>query len=272
MRIFRPIFAVGLAASIASFVISEHVVPWSQREFQKTQAAMFGFALANSPSLASNRVFVYQNYNFYVGGASKDQLNTNVYHLSKVLIIENPTDLSSFPRFFTAQTADYDNGLWTLYNVVVHTEDSSGFTAVEMHPQSMTLDLRIPLPDVGADANGMDEQPESYTMAELRQKIDVMSKTGIDTREYLVAYQFKVALPFLCLAFAICAPPLSMTFARTGSFVGVFLTVVMFFVAWNTLILAKAFGIHGYLSPWLAAWLANILFGGLGAFLLRRME
>ncbi|HEY3330109.1 MAG TPA: LptF/LptG family permease [Capsulimonadaceae bacterium] len=271
-RIFLPIFAVGLCASIASFMIGEHVVPWSQRQFQKTQAAMFGYAVSASPSLAANRVFVYQNYNFYIGSAMKDAKETEVFHLKKVLIIENPTDPNKYPRFFTANTADYRSGLWTLYDVVVHTQDEDGFTAVEMRPARMTLDLRIPLPTISENANGLAEQPESYTMAQLRRKIDIMSKTGSETRDLEVAYQFKLALPFLCLAFAICAPVLSMRFARTGSFVGVFLSIVMVFVAWNTLILAKAFGVHGYLPPFLSAWAANILFCGLGLYFLWRAE
>jgi lipopolysaccharide export system permease protein len=263
---------VGICASIASFLVGEHVVPWSQREFQKTQAAMFGYAVAASPNLASNRVFVYENYNFYIGSATKDARQADVFHLQKVLIIENPTDPNNFPRFFTANTAEYKDGLWTLYDVTVHSEDSNGFTTVEMHPARMTLDLRIPLPTIGDDANGLANQPEAFTMAQLQQKIAVMKKTGLESREYEVAYYFKVALPFLCLAFAICAPPLSMKFARTGSFVGIFLSIVMVFVAWNTLILAKALGIHGYLPPFLSAWAANILFCGLGLYFLWRME
>jgi len=271
-RIFLPIFLTALAASVSSFLVSEHVVPWSQREFQKTQAAMFGYALTESPSLASNRVFHYDNYNFFVGDASKDPHVPQVFHLSKVLIIENPVGSNGFPRFFTANRADFKNGLWTLYDVIVHSVDDLGFTSVEMHADHMALDLRAPLPIIGDNANGMGDQPDSYTMAELAKKIDVLKKTGLESREYEVAYYFKLSLPFLCVAFGLCAPPLSMRFSRTGSFVGVLLSIVMVFVAWNTVILAKAFGIHGYLPPIVSAWAANVLFGGLGLYMLWRME
>ena len=136
----------------------------------------------------------------------------------------------------------------------------------------MTLDLRIPIPTVAGDPTGFAGQPEQYTMADLARQIDVLTRTGQDATELEVAYQFKVALPFLCLAFALCAPPLSLRFARTGSFVGVFLSIVMVFVAWNTLLLTKALGLAGKLPPFLAAWTPDMLFAALGFYFLWRSE
>lgn len=271
-RIFLPVFVVGLAASIVSFTIGEHVVPWSQQQFQKTQAAMFGYALTESPSLAANRVFHYDNYTFFVAAAARDPRDAQVFHLQQVLIIENPVGLAPFPRFYTAVSANYKNGLWTLYDVAMHSLDNQGFTSLETHAARMLFDLRAPLPTIGDDANGLGNQPDALTMAQLGDKISVMRKTGLDSREYEVAYYFKLSLPFLCFCFSLCAPPLSMRFSRTGSFVGVLLSIVMVFVAWNTVILAKAFGIHGYIAPVVSAWTADALFAALGLYLLWRME
>ncbi|MDR3707455.1 MAG: LptF/LptG family permease [Capsulimonadaceae bacterium] len=271
-RIFLPIFLVGFAASCISFVIDEHVVPWSQKEFQKTQAAMFGYAVAASPSLVANRVFVYENYAFYVGAASQDPKAPHSFNLRKVLIIENPVSTSSFPRFFTANTANYHNGVWTLYDVGVHSMDNAGFTSVEMRAAQMKLDLRTPLPVINDNANGFGEQPDSLTMKELAAKIRDMSKTGLEDRSYEVAYFFKLSLPFLCLSFGLCAPPLAMMYSRSGSFVGILLAIVMVWLAWNTVILVKALGIHGYIPPVLSAWATDIIFGAIGLYLIWRME
>jgi lipopolysaccharide export system permease protein len=81
-----------------------------------------------------------------------------------------------------------------------------------------------------------------------------------------------MALPFLCFAFALCSPALSFRFAKTGSFMGIFLSIVMVFVAWNTLLLTKALGLSGYLSPFLSAWAPDILFAAVGVVLLWRSE
>ena len=271
-RIFLPIIVTGLCASIASFLVDEYVVPWSQREFQKTQAAMFNYAVTASPSLAANRVFVYDNYAFYIGDARKDPRSERAFQLSRILIIENPVSDGAFPRFFTAASATYRNGLWMLYDVNVHSLDKAGFTSVEMHATQMALDLRTPLPVIADNSNGFGDQPDSYTMAELARKIRVMTRTGLDERAYEVAFYFKLALPFLCFAFALCAPPLAMVSARTGSFAGILLAIVMVWVAWNTVILAKAFGIHGYIPAAASAWFTTIFFAAIGLLLIRRME
>ena len=271
-RIFLPIFMVGLVASVSSFFISERVVPWSQREKAKTESLMFGMALSASPTMASNRVFVYQNYEFYVGDAAQDpKLPKRTLSLQHVTIYQNPRFGTGFPSIITAQRATYRDGVWTLFDTIVHNLDSDGFTSTEARSPVSTLDLRVQLP-MPTDSGGQAPNPDSYTMAELGSRIKVMDQSGLDARELLVAYYFKVSLPFLCFAFALCAPPLSLKFSRTGSFMGVFLSIVMVFVAWNTLLLAKSLGVTGYASPLLAAWSPDIVFAAVGLILLKKAE
>ena len=114
-RVFLPIFCVGLFASLFSFWIGEHVVPRAQVEFQKTQSAMLGYAIASSPVLISNRVFTFQNYSFFVREADKNVPGRpDALSVRGVMIYETASDPSGFPRLITAKTAIYDNGLWVL--------------------------------------------------------------------------------------------------------------------------------------------------------------
>jgi lipopolysaccharide export LptBFGC system permease protein LptF len=134
------------------------------------------------------------------------------------------------------------------------------------------IDMRIALPTIDNNTNGLGDQPDTQTMAQLRDAIEIKQKAGISTRADEVAYYFKTSLPFLCLTFALCAPPLSMSLSKSGAFAGVFLSILMIFVAWNTMILAKALGINGYIPPIAAAWATDIIFAALGLVLLRRIE
>jgi hypothetical protein len=73
----------------------------------------------------------------------------------------------------------------------------------------------------------------------------------------------------MCFVFALCSPPLSLRFARTGAFTGVLLSIVVVFVGWNTLLLMKGVALgRAYLAA-LAALSTPILFTCLGAWLLR---
>ena len=273
-RIFLPIFVVGAVVSATSLWLGDQVVPPAERAFAKTQAAMFGYAMANSPQLVSNRVFTYQNYSFYVRSAQPiDQQHPDILVARGVTIIKNAFGPRDFPVIITAERATYDHGIWSLNNALIHMLDSQGYTTAEVRSASGTLNFRIPMPDIDPDQSvGFAGTSDNYNMADLRRQIALLINTGQNATKLEVDYQFKMALPFLCLAFAICAPPLALRFARAGSFMGIFLSIVMVFVAWNTLLLTKAFGASGHLDPFLAAWAPDILFAGIGIYLLRRAE
>lgn len=269
-----PIFAVGIFVSLLSFWLSNEVVPASEKAYVKLQGEMIGYALAESPSLVSNRIFTYQDYGFFVKQAKPAVgHNSDVLDVQGVTIFQNPNGLMPYPRIITARTAIYDHGLWHLNDVVIHTLDADGFTRLEARAASMTLDIRAPIPMVNADENvGFTGTSENYSMSELAAQIDLLEKTGQNATKLKVDYQFKLALPFLCLAFAICAPPLALRFSRAGTFIGIFLSIVMVFVAWNTLLLTKAFGVSGHIDPFTAAWAPDILFAAIGIYLLVTTE
>jgi lipopolysaccharide export system permease protein len=272
LRIFAPIFIVGLLSSAFSFWLGDSVVPPAERAFQKTQAAMFGYSISASPSLVANRVFTYQGFEFYVRDAVKLPGSPNSLLAHDIMLYENPDTPGGFPKLITAKSATYSQGLWKLHQVIVHTLDEQGFTRLEVFGKNGMLDVRAPLPVISDNSGGLEDQPDSYTRAQLASQIAIMHRTGQDATALEVAYHFKLALPFLCLAFALCAPPLSLRFARAGSFIGIFLSIVMVFVAWNTLLLTKALGLSGHMSPVLAAWSPDILFALLGLYFLWRME
>ncbi len=269
-RLFLPIIVVGLLAGVASFLVGDRVVPPAWREFQKTQGRMFSYALQASPSLAANKVFTFQNYSFHVREIRKDPGgNANRLNLLGLTIFENPAQPDGFPVLITAKSADYDRDVWTLHEADVITFDRNGFVAAEMPSRSVTLNLQIPLASLSQTAA---DTPDELTMAQLGAQMSALARTGQDNTAVAFNYYFKLGLPFLCLAFALCAPPLALRFARAGAYTGIFLSIVMIWVAWNVLLLTKILGIAGKMPPALAAWSPALLFAALGVYFLWRAE
>jgi len=91
-----------------------------------------------------------------------------------------------------------------------------------------------------------------------------------DPEPYLTHRHYRLALPFACLIMVSLAAPLAIQFSRRASAAGIFLAIALscIMLLVNTIILA--FGESGYLPPMLAAWLPNLIFGGIGAYLLHR--
>src|SRR5438270_3705785 len=90
--------------------------------------------------------------------------------------------------------------------------------------------------------------------------------------EFTLDYYLRFSIPLSCLIFAIMAAPLSLRFARGGSFWGILLSIVLGFVYYNTIFFAKIMGTNGVIPPVVAGWSQDILFGLFGVFLIMREE
>jgi len=268
-RLFLPIYVTGLIVSVASFLIADRVVPVSQHEFQQTQAQMVAYAFQATPSVAENKVFVFRDYAFSIQRiAHSPSGDLNKLSLEGVTIYHNST-MGATPELITAATGVYDHDVWKLGKVVVHTIGPDRFTSTEIASDNFTLDLHVPLTGL---AESTFRQPDELTMEQLGQQMRELRATHQENAEVSYDYYSKLSLPFVCLAFALCAPPLAIRFARAGAYAGIFLSMVMVWVGWNTLLLAKGLGVAGKVDPFLAAWAPDVLFLILGAWYLWRVE
>lgn len=269
-RLFAPIILVGLAASVVAFWIGDKVQPRAQHEFQQTQGQMIAYTLQASPSVAANKVFTFQNYAFHIREIRKDpQGGTDKLKLLGVTIYESAIDPGAFPALYTAQSADYSHDLWTLHDFVLHTLAPNGEERFEVSGKTLTLNLKVPLAGIAENAAFT---PDELSMSQLGTQMAALARTDQDYTAVAVNYYTKLSLPFICLAFALCAPPLALRFARQGAYTGIFLSIVLVWVAWNTFLLAKFLGLSGKLPPFAAAWSPDIILTVLGAYFLWRLE
>lgn len=171
----------------------------------------------------------------------------------------------------SADTAQWDpaTGVWTFENAVTchyeagrapYYEVADGPLLIEDWPETP---WQIIKPGLSAEFLGV---PELNAWLDTHKRFPQIA----DPAPYLTHRHYRFALPFTCLITVLLATPLAIHFSRRGSGGGMFLAVVLSFLMMlvNTIILA--FGESGHLAPALAAWLPNLLFGSLGAYLLHR--
>ncbi len=269
-RLFLPIILVGALASAASFLVGDRVVPPAWREFQKTQGQLFAYALQASPTVAENKVFTFQDYAFHIREIRKDPSGrADKLQLFGLVIFQNPIGPNGLATVITAQSADYNHDVWTLYGAHVVTFGRDDFVSAEMVTRTLKLPLSVPLESLSTAGV---TTPDQFSMAELGNQRAALERTGQDTTAAAYNYYRKLGLPLLCFGFALCAPPLALRFARAGAYTGIFLSIVMVFVAWNTLLLTQILGYAGKMPPLLAAWSPALLFTCLGVYFLWEME
>ena len=84
----------------------------------------------------------------------------------------------------------------------------------------------------------------------------------------MVQLQRKIAFPFVTLVMTLLAVPFAVTTGRSGAFYGIGVGLVLALVYWTALSIFGALGAGGWMSPILAAWAPNILFGAAAACML----
>ena len=114
------------------------------------------------------------------------------------------------------------------------------------------------------------ERPDAERMnyQELDRYIAELSASGVDVVPLQVELQRKLSFPFITLILTLIAVPFAVTMGRHGALSGVGIGIVLALSYWVVISVFAAIGSAGIVTPLLAAWAPNVLFGGSAAYLL----
>jgi LPS export ABC transporter permease LptF/LPS export ABC transporter permease LptG len=126
------------------------------------------------------------------------------------------------------------------------------------------------------------ELPSTEAKPEESLPVSLLSTQALETqaqranpvaaRWYRIEFHRRFALPTACLVLALVGIPLGMSSKKSGKSGGFVLTIILVFGYYVISLIGVSFARQGKLSPWLGAWLANLVFLAGGAFLLWQAE
>ncbi len=129
---------------------------------------------------------------------------------------------------------------------------------------------------------GMRDAPEHFkkevrlasqmNFRELRDYIDDLATSGFDVSSLRVDLYRKFSFPLVTLIMAVIAVPFSFTTGRRGAFYGIGLAIVIGIGYWGAFEIFDKLGGLNRLSPIIAAWFPNLIFGSAGFWLLLRVR
>lgn len=264
-RIITPVIFMSLIISGLSFLINEKIVPYANDKKNNLYLEML-----NNPKVMPVRERLFldtkEGRYFYVEKIDKEN---NIY--KEVLVFDNyiNTDKTAskpsfYPRVINAKTAKRKDGKWVLYNGSLKSYDNNGHISYETIFKEMELSFKIDKNNMGfgiKPANAMNMDETSKQLNDLKNK-------GDNTKPIEVQYQLKMSIPLATFFVTLISAPIGIRFAKKGTYFGVAICIAIVFV-WNIIhSYATAFGNEGTLSPIIAAWIQNILFGIIGIFLI----
>jgi len=277
-RLCLPYLGVGFVASIVLFALNELVVPDSSEAADKILNRR---APKTAGSLPPNKV---ANLGFTNSRDGRKWLigvyNMDTAEMTKVHVDWKLSDGSS--RWVIAERVARTNDAWTFYNVNEYKEAPE--TGALPLPSIQTNEMAFPefteTPDEikseikisGANrpSQRMTKLPE-LSIQEILSYLSLHPQPQRDKELYTKLYG-RMAAPWTCLVAILIAIPFGAGGGRRNVFVGVASSIVICLMYYFLQPLCLTFGSAGYLPPWLAAWLPNLVFGIAGLWMTSRVR
>lgn len=258
-RLMLPVLLLGLIVSGITYWASEEVVPEANHKYKNTLRRI---VFTEGIPLIEENVFFYggENRYFYIG-----EVDNDTRQLSRILVYE--LGQGPFPRLITAKRGSYTDNIWVLYDGIVQELDEEGFVSHETRFGQMEI-----VTDQDADVFlGNQRTTTEMNRKELKQHIERFQRSGLRVLSFVVDYHMKLALPMSSFIFSLFAAPLTL-YSRAGRSFGVAVSLVVIFLYYVGMSVARSLGVNGVLPPLVAAWLINGLFALAGVVLLLRAD
>jgi LPS export ABC transporter permease LptF len=269
-----PLLVFAVLASLALFTLQEQVMASSNEKADRLNRQIRGLPVQTAGVL-NRRWIVAENgdiYHYDFFDPSRNEFTRlSMYHLDPrqwqlhTLTYARVVDLARPPIAEEGRPALVWRGLdgWTRELDVVERRGIAQI-AVRYEPfANRTLSLEPP-------TYFKTEMPEAERMTylQLRSYIQTLRTSGFNAVPYMVQLQRKVAFPLVTLVMTLLAVPFAVTTGRRGAMYGIGVGIVLAIVYWLTMSVFAAIGAGGWISPMLAAWAPNTLFGAAAVYML----
>ncbi len=181
-------------------------------------------------------------------------------------VVVNQFEHGRLQRVIEAPTARYLGGEWVFLNGTLRL--FTGATTVVTTFDRLTLALRRTPKEIALPRR----DPSEMTIRELRTYIRLLRRSGESTVRYIVEVQSKFAVPASAALFALLAVPLGLRPHRSGSSIGIGLTILILVIYYIMSAFTLTLGQNARMHPVIAAWLPDVLLAAAGIVLLRRAE
>lgn len=260
-RAAAPLLILAVIGSVILMGLEEGVLASSNRRADAINNTIRGrFPTTtdlNRRWVTANNGNVYQYLYFEPG---KNRLNgLSIYEFGK-----DPSTLAR-RRYFSYATFDGDREA----KGQVMWQGARGWER-EFQPKSRFASFTnksIPIEGPGYFAS---ERPDAQYMSyrQLSEHVTALEAGGFNVVPYIVALHRKIAFPFVTLIMALIAVPFAVTTGKRGAMYGIGAGIVLAILYWTAISVFGAVGAGGLMSPALAAWAPNIIFGCAAMYLL----
>jgi LPS export ABC transporter permease LptG/LPS export ABC transporter permease LptF len=261
-RISLPLLFTALFLSGAVYALQEFVLPRADQRQDEYHNVIKGRApqTYRDPErkwMAGTRDRIY-HYNYFdsqqnlFGGLSLFEFEPNTWQLK---------------RWIFANRAVWTGFQWTLEEGWVR-----GIGSAE--PNAYTTFQQMPFAEIDPPDYFKKEvrMADQMTYGELKRYVEDLRQSGFEVSALTVDLHRKLSFPLVSFIMAIIGIPFSFKTGKRGAFYGIGLCVAVGIFYWATFELFDKLGGINRLSPLVAAWFPNLIFGVSGIWLMLRVK
>ena len=263
-RIVAPLLVVGFVASLIVLVLQEELVPLATDQAAYVREAVIK-KLSPITSNLNISVKLPGGGRQLTNAASLDPKTQTLLH---VTIIQY--DKSEHPvEIIFGDKANYIAPSWSFANATIYHVNPDGTLGFISTDPKLRIDIGEPPGEMAKRATL--SNPEEMSRAQIKQQLDSGQLSPLQENQYRETYEAKLARPFASFVFALIAVPFGLRPARGGgTSLGFGLAVAIVFVYYVIVTIFGTIGELGGPAAFLSAWTPNLIFTGIGLWLLRR--
>jgi len=262
-QLFFPISILSMGAYLLTTFLVFYGLPWGNQGFIST---LYLIAQSKANIEIKERIF-------------NDMFNGLVVYVDKVpiqgkkmegILIYDERDKEKVHTIFAKEGFLVNNPetqevILRLLSGDIHRFESQ--TKVYQKMKFDTYDLRLELGKTFASW-GARLKDQEMSINEIKEKIKKMKTFGLDATSLEVELHKRYAIPFTCIVFGLIGVPLGIQPRRSGRSYGFILSIFIILMYYISLTTSEILAMQKTLPPFLAGWTPNLLFCGLGIYLL----
>lgn len=270
LRVCVPVVVVGIMLSLFTFWINASVAP---RAEQAMRQAIANMARSNPMALfvPDEVISQFRGKKIFVGGKDGDVLTdltiieqTDAGHVARVIYARQGTieaEEKSGSLILTLSDAKFEQ----------RREGEENNAKGIRHGISVSeVAVNIPFEDLVDE--GLRRRPlRSFTLTELWSHLPTIPSLS-ERMAALTELSKRFSMSLACLAFALAAMPLGITAQRKETSVGFGISLGLAFGYFLFVVLAEMLRNNPVYYPYLLLWVPNVLFIGIGTWMLLRLD
>ncbi|MFP4531403.1 MAG: LPS export ABC transporter permease LptG [Desulfobacterales bacterium] len=258
-----PVVGIGLLFSGGLFIFSEAVVPATIGRAHQLEK---GKAPGSQEMVASQRKNIWLRHHRGITNIQHFHPAANVIYGVSTMVFDSEFHLT---RRIDARRGEHQDGQWIFYYGMVQDFD----TADQTSEVSFFDEKKAALDFSPTDLKRVARSAEEMGFNRLHNYIQKVEREGYDATKSRVDLYAKTAFPAICLIMCLIGSALALRGkTREGMAISFAYGVVTAFVYWSLYSLCLSLGYGGLLPPWLAAWMANLIFFCIAGLMVLNLE